>query len=58
MENTEDFEYYKSGYVLVKGEQININTVKVLDVEEDFSGRDLVTFEYNGEVRQSYVLVK
>jgi len=58
MENTEDFEYHKSGYVLVKGEQININTVKVLNVEEDFSGRDLVTFEYNGEERKSFVIIK
>ncbi len=43
---------------MVKGEEILISKVKVIDIEEDFMGRDVVAFEYNGEVRQSYVVLR
>lgn len=45
-------------YVIIKGEEINVRNVEVLDIEEDSEGRDLLTFEYNGEVRQSYIIVR
>jgi hypothetical protein len=45
-----------SGFVTVKGEMISVKKVKFIDIEEDFSGRDLMTFEYEGKVYQSYIL--
>ena len=45
-----------NGFVIVKGERISVKKVKFIDIEEDFSGRDLMTFEYKGEVYQSYIV--
>jgi len=45
----------RQSYVVVKGEDVPVSKVKVLDIEEDFTGRDLLTFEYKGEVKQSYI---
>jgi hypothetical protein len=43
-------------YVLVNGEEILLDDVEFLNIEEDISGRDLVTFEYNGEIKKSFVI--
>jgi hypothetical protein len=32
--------------------------VETLNIEEDISGRDLLTFEYNGQTYKSYVLTR
>ena len=45
-------------YVFVKGEEIRIDNVEFLNVEEDISGRDLITFEYEGETYESYVILR
>jgi hypothetical protein len=43
-------------YVLVNGEEILLDDVEFLNIEEDVSGRDLVTFTYNGETKKSFVI--
>lgn len=37
------------------GQEVNVKDVEFIDIEEDFNGRDLMTFEYKGEVGKSYV---
>jgi hypothetical protein len=51
MQKTEYLNYY----VTCSGVEVNVNDVEFIDVEEDFNGRDLMTFQYNSEVRKSYV---
>ena len=43
-------------YVLVNGEEILLDDVEFLNIEEDMSGRDLVTFTHNGETKKSFVI--
>jgi predicted thioredoxin/glutaredoxin len=43
-------------YVMVDGEEVLLDNVEFLNIEEHISGRDLVTFIYNGEVKQSFVI--
>ena len=45
-------------YVTLNGELIRLDNVEFLNIEEDISGRDLVTFEYEGETHQSYVITR
>lgn len=52
MNNDEQY----SGYVIVDGEKIKATEVETLNIEEDISGRDLLTFEYKGKQYKSYVL--
>ena len=42
-------------YVTCSGQEVNVDDVEFIDIEEDFNGRDLMTFAYEGEVRKSYV---
>ena len=42
-------------YVTCNGQEVNVKDVEFIDIEEDFNGRDLMTFAYEGEVRKSYV---
>lgn len=44
--------------VIVNGEHISIDNVKILDISEDIYGRELITFVYNGERKQSLVVKK
>lgn len=46
---------YTNYYVTCNGQEINVDDVEFLDIEEDFNGRDLMTFGYQGEVHKSYV---
>lgn len=46
------------GSVIVKGEIISVKKVKFIDIEEDISGRDLMTFEYEGKVYKSFIFTK
>lgn len=41
-------------HVSVNGNWIPLQNCKFMDIEEDFQGRDLITFEYQGEIHQSY----
>jgi hypothetical protein len=43
-------------FVIVDGEEILLNNVEFLNIEEHISGKDLVTFIYNGEIKQSFVI--
>lgn len=43
-------------YVMVDGEEVLLDNVEFLNIEEHISGRDLVTFIYNGEIKQSFVI--
>jgi hypothetical protein len=43
-------------FVMVDGEEILLNNVEFLNIEEHISGKDFVTFIYNGEVKQSFVI--
>lgn len=45
----------KSVFVMVGPDYVALTDVRVLDVEEDYLGRDLVTFEYNSKVFKSNV---
>jgi hypothetical protein len=44
--------------VIVNGESVPVSKVKVLDISEDFMGRDLVDFIYEGKKYRSYVILK
>lgn len=44
--------------VIVNGEHIPVDNVEFLDISEDITGRDLMSFMYNGEKKQSYVFKK
>ena len=48
----------KRAYVMVNGELVLQDETKFLNIEEDMLGRDIVTFEYNGETHQSFVVLK
>jgi hypothetical protein len=45
-------------YVMVDGVRIKTTEVETLNIEEDISGRDLLTFEYNGQTYKSYVFTR
>ena len=45
-------------YVTLDGEEVRLDNVEFLNIEEDINGRDLVTFNYEGERHQSYVIHK
>lgn len=45
-------------YVMVKGEQVDIEDVEFINIEEDMQGRDVITFGYNGEQHTSLVYRK
>lgn len=48
----------RKSYVIVRGELIPQEQTEFVNIEEDFTGRDVVTFIYNGEQHQSFVIVK
>jgi len=60
LEDPWDSEYgqEQKAYVSVDGEYIPTDEVTFLDIEEDISGRDLMTFEYAGTIMKSFVIVK
>ena len=46
-------------HVCIGGDEwIKVVKVKVLDIEEDYTGRDLITFLYKGKKRTSYVTLR
>ncbi len=48
----------RKSFVHVNGEPVCVDDIEILNVEEDITGRDLVTFEYQGVNRHSYVVTK
>lgn len=45
--------------VTVNGEYLSLNNnpdIEFVDVEEDFSGRDLITFKYKGQTKKSFAI--
>jgi hypothetical protein len=41
---------------MVDGEEVLLDNVEFLNIEEHISGKDLITFIYNGEVKKSFVI--
>jgi len=48
----------KSSHINYKGEWIPLSKVEFVNIEEDFSGRDLVTFRKDGKEHQSFVTLR
>ena len=46
----------QKSYVIVDGEFISTEDVEFINIEEDISGRDLMTFIYKNQERKSYVI--
>jgi hypothetical protein len=44
-----------TSFVMVNSNWIPMDEVEFVNIEEDIQGRDLVTFEFDGQVHQSYV---
>ena len=44
--------------VIIEGDFIPTEHVKILNIEEDISGRDLITFTWKGETLQSFLTIK
>jgi len=44
--------------VIVDGEHIPVENVETLNLEEDSSGRDLLTFKWKNETKQSFVVIR
>jgi hypothetical protein len=53
-----DDEFQLLSHVNVKGEWIPLDSVEFIDISEDMQGYDLVTFNYEGEQRQSRVTMR
>jgi hypothetical protein len=51
-------DYPLEAHVNVKGEWIPASQVEFIDISEDFQGYDLMTFRYDGEVRQSRITTR
>jgi len=47
--------YELQAHVNVKGEWIPVSQVEFIDISEDFQGFDLMSFRFEGEVRQSRI---
>ena len=45
-------------YVSVEGELIPQEQTEFVNIEEDFNGRDVVTFNYHGVQYKSWIVVK
>ena len=43
-------------YIMLDGEEIRLDNVEFLNIEEDISGRDLITFKHEGVTHQTYVI--
>jgi hypothetical protein len=59
--NWEDWGYEESekvSCVLVEGDWIPVNTVEILNIEEDLHGRDSVTFKCGEKEYKSLVIIK
>ena len=48
----------KASHISYNGEWIPLSEVEFVNIEEDFSGRDLITFRKDGKECQSFVVLK
>lgn len=46
----------EKSYVIIDGEFISTENVEFVNIEEDITGRDLMTFIYENQERKSYVI--
>jgi hypothetical protein len=56
--NSQTFLEYET-CVTVDGEHLSLNNnpdIEFMDVEEDFSGKDLITFKYKGQTKKSFAI--
>ena len=58
MENWYYDEPKRVNYVFVGGDSIPLNDVEFLNIEEDIHGRDVITFNHNGQEHKSLVVTK
>ena len=42
-------------YVNINGREVNVSDVEFINIEEDLTCRDLMTFAFEGVIRKSYV---
>lgn len=56
--NEEEYFHEKKGYVMVDGEEIPVDDTIFVNISEDFDGKDLYTFKYNGKTYSRNVFVK
>jgi hypothetical protein len=43
---------------VIDGKFVPVENLETVNIEEDISGRDLVTFKWKGQERQSFVVLK
>ena len=43
-------------HVFVNGSPVPVDQVEFLDIEEDFTGRDIMTFVYEGKECRSHIV--
>jgi len=48
----------QTSHINYNGELIPLSSVEFVNIEEDFSGLDLVTFRKDGKEYQSFVILK
>ena len=51
-------ERKQKAYVLVGYLRVDMDLVKVINIEENLFGEDVATFEWDGMVRQSRIYIK
>jgi hypothetical protein len=44
--------------VIVDGDFVPVDAVEFLNIEEDITGRDLMTFIYKGKTLQSFIVIR
>jgi hypothetical protein len=48
----------KKAFVIVDGEYVAVDDTVFLNISEDFDGRDLYTFKYNGKTYSKNIIIK
>jgi hypothetical protein len=49
--------FNRKAHVILDGDYIPLDSVKVTDIEEGIGSGDVVTFEYEGEQHQSLIVL-
>jgi hypothetical protein len=45
-------------HIIIDGNFVPVKNVEILNIEEDVSGRDLLTFKWEGEEKKSFIILK
>jgi predicted thioredoxin/glutaredoxin len=49
--------YEQKPCVIIDGEYVLVDNVEFINIEEDISGQDLMTFIYQDQKRKSYIVL-